>query len=109
MWVHGPFPAGSYSDVRIFRLGMKNHLNSGEKVLGDLGYQGDGRCVTPANDQSDEIRRVRARHETANRRTKQFCITSSVFRHNISLHSQCFHATCNLAQLMIESGEPLFH
>ena len=40
---NGPFPAGEWPDLKIFRNKTRQRLTPGEKVLGDLGYQGDQR------------------------------------------------------------------
>lgn len=109
-WAHGPFPCGSYSDVRIFRLGMKRNLDEGELVVADGGYK-DERCMA-CKDEQDPNREffalVRARHETVNRRFKQFAVLGNRFRHSLKLHSFCFYAVCNITQLLLLSGEPLF-
>jgi hypothetical protein len=47
------------------------------------------------------------RHETVNRRLKQFYCINLRFRHSLHLHPRFFHAVVNLTQLMIEIGEPL--
>ena len=109
-WVHGPFPCGRYSDVTIFRLGMKQALVRGEKVVADGGYV-DESCEKNPTDRSKSNlfhSQARARHETVNRRIKQFAIARQRFCHKLSRHSCCFHAVANLTQLMIERGEPLF-
>ena len=108
VWAHGPFPCGTHTDLTIFRLKLKGMLDSKEKVVADCGYP-DKQCVTPRVDDSRDMTALLARHETMNRRLKQFAVLSHVFRHDRSLHSHCFHAVCNLTQLMIENGEPLFN
>ena len=107
--VHGPFPCGSRADLVIFRLKLKGMLDLNEKAVADRGHS-DERCVIPRaeNDWSD-LSALLARHETMNRRLKQFTVLSNSFRHDRSLHSRCFPAICNLTQLMIENGEPLFN
>ena len=40
-WLAGPFPAGDFPDVEIFRLGLAEQLREGEKVECDEGYSGD--------------------------------------------------------------------
>ncbi len=110
VWVNGPFPCGKYSDVKIFRLAMKRALLNGESVIADGGYT-DERCEK--NRQSRVVPKhlhslARARHETVNRRFKQFSVLGTRFRHDKSLHSVCFHAVANLTQLMLSHGEPLF-
>ena len=70
--MHGPFPCGAYSDLKIFRLGMKKCLSSYENVIADGAYI-DEKCKTAANQNFSKFSAtVRARHETANRRLKQF-------------------------------------
>ena len=56
----------------------------------------------------DVWNRVRARHETANKRLKQWGVLSQVFCHDLKKHSICFQAVAVLTQLLIENGEPLF-
>lgn len=109
VWAHGPFPCGLYPDLKIFQLGMKGALGRGEIVVADKGYQ-DEKCVVEESLQisKEDIKRIRARHETVNRRMKQFFVLGHKFRHPLSRHSSCFHAVANLNQIMIANGEPLF-
>lgn len=107
---HGPFPCGQYSDVRIFRIALKARLEDGEYIVADGGYN-DERCRS-CKGTNDPNRRlfsvIRARHETVNRRFKQFNALGNRFRHSLGLHSSCFHAVCNLTQISLQNGEPLF-
>lgn len=110
MWVHGPFPCGAYSDVTIFRLGLKEVLGPNELVIADSGYR-DEKCCTPSEAEGEQAgveAVIRARHETVNRRFKQFFALGHRFRHDISRHSSVFHAVANLTELMIEHDSPLF-
>lgn len=87
---------------------MKSMLLSDEYVVGDGGYS-DNRCKSPTEVEDVHFYSVvRARHETVNRRHKQFYCLGNRSRHNISLHPSCFHAVSNLTDLIIENGEPLF-
>ena len=110
MWVHGPFPAGKFSDLRIFRSGMKEELDMGEKVIADGTYQ-DESCVL-ATHILHEYKKlhsiVRARHETINGRFKNFFVLAHKFRHNPALHSFCFHTVANLTQLLMRDTDPPF-
>ena len=109
MWVSGPYPCGRYPDVTIFRKDMKAALDEKERVIGDLGYT-DDKCITrdiiespiPIKIQTE----LRARHETANKRLKQFSVLSSNFRHPIEYHTICFHAVSRITQLAF-IDEPL--
>ncbi len=74
VWVDGPFPAGGFSDQRIFNLNMKNNLEGHEKVLADAGYAGPrvvhGSILNDLDGQ--RAGRLRARHEQINGRLKSF-------------------------------------
>ena len=52
--------------------------------------------------------RVRSRHETVNKRFKQWGILRQVFCHDLANHRNVFAAICVVTQLAIENGEPLF-
>ena len=112
VWVYGPFPAGAWPDIKIFRLGLKHELEPKEKVEADKGYRGDLSIRTPIYGGSsmyqDQQSAARARHETANRRFKQWNILSRVFRHQLDKHQSVFDAVATITQLSIENGEPLY-
>ncbi len=89
---------------------MKHALLDGEQVVADGGYK-DIACEKYPKDGemwSGFHAMARARHLTVNRRFKQFSVIDERFRHELSLHSTCFHAVANLTQVMIQNGEPLF-
>ena len=110
VWVYGPFPCGRYADLTIFKMGLKLLLSDGEKVLADRGYRDELMLVRDAFSDGQKVyyARYRARHETVNRRLKHLFRVGHRFRHDVSLHSVCFHAVCNITQLMLEHGDPLF-
>eukprot|EP00557_Chaetoceros_sp_GSL56_P006075 CAMPEP_0176492108 /NCGR_PEP_ID=MMETSP0200_2-20121128/8797_1 /TAXON_ID=947934 /ORGANISM="Chaetoceros sp., Strain GSL56" /LENGTH=259 /DNA_ID=CAMNT_0017889597 /DNA_START=26 /DNA_END=802 /DNA_ORIENTATION=+ len=86
-WINGPFAPGVWNDLQIFRLTLKTRLPPGEKVEADDGYRGDERVSTPMDAQNmhESLMKdnARGRHETVNRRFKQFNCLSQVFRHEI--------------------------
>ena len=41
VWINGPFPAGKYNDIEIFRNSLLSHLDQGERVEADDGYVGE--------------------------------------------------------------------
>ena len=115
VWVLGPFPCGDWPDVTIFRFALKQLLDENERVEADDGYVGEDplHVKAPASMVHDEKRRimrsrVRSRHETVNKRLKQFKCLETVFRHDVQLHGMCFRACAVLTQLEIENGSPLF-
>ena len=110
VWVNGPFPCGSNTDLMIFRSRLKSSLLSNEKCIADRGYS-DEKCITPNNEISaiSEITAtLRARHETVNRRIKQFRAIAEKFRHDICLHGMVFFAVANITELLLETANPLF-
>ena len=51
---------------------------------------------------------VASRHETVNKRLKQYGCLTQRFRHSVAKHAACFRAVAVLTQLAIEYGEPLY-
>lgn len=110
VWVNGPFKCGTYPDIKIFTEGMYNCLATDEFVIADRGYSGDA-CITPDTVPMEHIslhKRIRARHETANERLKNFNVLRNVYRHDISTHRYCFHAVAELTARMLDTSDPLF-
>ena len=90
-------------------------LGPGERVEADDGYRGEcPECVVaparfaagPARVAASNL--VKKRHETVNKRFKQWGCLKQVFRHQPSYQSNAFRAVAVITQLIIESGEPLF-
>jgi len=99
----------------IFGEGLAGELEEGERVEADDGYRGHAPqlvkcpcCVANPIKKEEMQQRVRARHETANKRFKQWEILHSVYRHDIENHECVFRAIAVLTQLSFENGEPLF-
>jgi len=82
-------------------------------VEADAGYRGEPTKIrTPSDYLSAEDKtnksNARARHETVNRRLKQWGCLKKVYRHDLSKHRTVFTAVAVLTQLAIESGEVLY-
>lgn len=110
VWVNGPYPAGSWPDIKIFRHKLKHAIPPGEKVEADLGYRGESEFVrTPWSAVSlSDMRaasRSRARHETINGRIKSFRCLETRFRHPLDKHSVFFGTVVVLVQVSIMYGE----
>lgn len=112
VWTNGPFPCGSWSDLRIARNALVDALDPGEFYLADGGYRdGNQYSVTPSGhhffgDRQKSV--VRARHETLNKRFKDWGALRRLYRHKRVSHSKVFHAIANIVQVTILNGEPLF-
>ena len=118
VWLHGPFPCGQYNDCTIFNNSLSTFLEENERVEADDGYRAadPGKVKSKSGfssqysskEQLDVKNKVRARHETANKRIKQFSALSGIFRHNLNAHSDFVYAAVVITQISIEMGEPLF-
>ena len=111
VWIYGPFPCGKWPDIKIYRRRLKHMLRPGEMVEADAGYR-DATVPLP-NDhvsQSDRMAKehARARHETVNKRLKQFRCLKNTFQHELQKQQYCFKAAAVCTQLMFENGHPPF-
>ena len=44
VWIEGPYAAGKYPDITIFRNCLKNFLDPNERVVADKGYVGEAQA-----------------------------------------------------------------
>ena len=100
VWVNGGVPCGEWPDLRLARDSYTDMVDPGEKTVADEGYSDDNYFI--------HHKKIMSRHETVNRRLKQFGVLSQRFRHDRRLHPPCFHAVANMTQLMIAHGEKLY-
>ncbi len=108
VWAHGGLPCGEWPDLRLARNAIIEALLPGERIVADRGYNDANYFEIDGIISDRKKKKLLARHETVNRRIKQFRCMSSKFRHALDLHPRFFHAVVNLTQLMIENGEPLY-
>ena len=112
VWRNGPFPC-SKNDLQIARSWLIYELDQGEKYLADGGYRDGGQFSETPNGLNNPDQKMkalaRARHETVNRRFKQFGILSQRFRHSLNKHGAVFMAVANITQLAIMVDQPLFN
>lgn len=107
VWSFGGYPCGTYPDLSLAREAFVLALSDNEKAMGDKGYK-DPLFVTPTHNNSVQHKRIMARHETVNKKLRQFRILKYAFRHERQTHPMVFAAVANLTQLNIENGEPLY-
>ena len=107
--MHGGFAAGAYRDVDLAQLKFTKKLLANERVVADRGHRQCKRFFMPKSGGKDNkvIRRILARHENVNRRTKSFDCVAGKFRHDFLLHNMCFLAVVNIVQIAIECGDAL--
>jgi DDE superfamily endonuclease len=112
VWTNGPFPCGSWPDLRIARHALVDCLEPGEYYLADGGYRDGGNySVTPTGNHHFHDRQkatVRARHESYNKRLKDWGALRIKYRHKLDTHLLVFQAIANIVQVTIGNGEPLF-
>jgi hypothetical protein len=114
VWIQGPYPAGKYTNIKIFNKVLRHFLKPGEWVEADEGYCGHpNKIKCPENDANPVENwamqgRGRARHKTLNGWLKAWGILSQVFHHRIRMHGNVFRACAVVTQLTIKNGEPLF-
>lgn len=113
VWINGPFKPGELTDLMIFRLGLKQKLLfAGEKAQADGIYSCEATCICPNQFDGAWVQwlknDVRARHETVNKRFKQFGILKQVFRQEVSKHKAVFEAIAVITQIAIRNGEELY-
>ena len=118
VWISGPWEPGTYNDISIFRKsGIMSQLDEGERVEADDGYIGEaprrvkcpqsmGRTAVEDYDKQQSI--SRRRHETVNKRFKQFGALKQIWRHRVANHGLAFRVAAITTQLSIQFGEPLF-
>ena len=106
VWVNGPFPCGSFSDLKIYKeMGLAQKLiDAGEKCVADGTYRhytvsqkGRGRLSW-----RQQKNRLRARHETVNNRIKIFDCFKRKWRHSHELHKHAFCAAVYLTQVSFQ-------
>ena len=112
VWISGPYAAGKWPDISIFRDDLKQQLDENERVVADDGYVGEApqyvKCPAKhfgSSKKKKMFQRVRSRHETVNNRLKVFNCLKNVWRHDVARHSECFRACAVLVQLSIQNGE----
>lgn len=108
VWVHGGYPCGLYPDLKLAREAYVLLVNPGELTVADKGYNDALYFIQKTIRNVRDHGTIMARHETVNKRMKQFKILKNTYRHSLQKHPLVFHAVANLTQLMIQNGYPLF-
>ena len=100
VWINGPFPCGSWPDLRIARNALVDALDAGEYYLADGGYRdGEQYSVTLMGlhlfkDRQKSV--MRACHETLNKCYKDWGVLHQLYRHNCVSPLKVFHAIANI-------------
>ena len=111
VWVNGPYPCGTYPDLKIARGVIIHQLLPGEKIVADSGYRDRNYFDYPTgfNNPKMSMQQVaRSRHETCNARFKNFKIFSTSYRGELKNHYSYFTAIAVSIQISIDNGKKLF-
>ena len=110
--INGPFLSGEWSDLRIARNFLHSRLSHDEYYLADSGYRcGKGPAITRnalPRHRHRKYKGLMARHETINRRFKEFAILGGKFRHEEDKHEEVFRCIAVLVQIDIVRGHNIF-
>ena len=84
----GGVPCGEYPDITLARSRYLNMVMIGEKTMADNGYQDPNFIYPFAFPESAAAQKliIMAKHETLNKRLKQFNVLRTPYRHNIFPH-----------------------
>jgi hypothetical protein len=111
--IRGPFLPGKYNDLTMARTGLHYKLPRGEWYLADRGYAASGSPAITFDMLRDEnerkrMKRIRGRHETINRRFKEWGILGKKYRHDEDMHGYVFKCIAVLVQVDINQGNNLW-
>ena len=115
VWINGPYEPGIWNDIAVFRDSLMSHLGPGERVEADDGYVGEApqrvKCPMSFTNPEETLEmqlQVRSRHETVNKRFKQWGCLLNRFRHSVGKHGDIFRCVAVITQLTVVHGEPLY-
>ncbi|KAI9318832.1 hypothetical protein BDR26DRAFT_1016149 [Obelidium mucronatum] len=116
--VSGGVPAGDWPDLKLARSMLVPRLLPGERVAADKGYReqgGNGSFVTPVTNRANDpvidthnivLKKMGARHETVNKRMKDYQILKSYCGKREEF-PKVFFVVANLTQIKLRT-EPLY-
>ena len=110
--INGPFEASTH-DITIFRQELLQKIPKGNFCIADRGYTGEpGKVMGPNSHDTEQVRkfkgRARSRHESVNKRFKNFKILDHTFIHDLQLHEWVFDAVAVIVQCQMDMGWELF-
>lgn len=109
VWANGGYPCGLFPDLLLARQSYVYYVCAGERTMADKGYKDDAFFILPNQENASLHEHIMSRHETVNKRMKEFQVLKQAFRHDLAKHPMCFHAVANITQIKFENGEPLYN
>jgi len=111
--INGPFPCGSWPDLRIARNHLHRILPRGEYYFADAGYRSQyAPSVTKfdiGEHERDSMDRLMAYHENVNGKFKDWGILAGRWRSSEEKHGGAFFAVAVMTQLEIAEGMHVWH
>ncbi|KAJ3316948.1 hypothetical protein HDU76_001453 [Blyttiomyces sp. JEL0837] len=117
VFASGGVPAGEMTDLEMVRETLLPKLGKNEKIAADRGYRGEDRVMTYIDGRgqrddviarhNENIKNMKARHETVNKRLKDFAILTQMFRGNMDRHHILFAAVAEITNIKLQR-QPLF-
>ncbi|KAJ3078348.1 hypothetical protein HDU99_000632, partial [Rhizoclosmatium hyalinum] len=111
VYISGGTPCGMFNDLDQAQRTLLLELEDGEKVAADKGYRGDPRTITKLSGNSDAVKShnrnitlMGARHETVNRRMKDFHILAGMFRGRSEEIIRIFCAVANITNIKLQNS-----
>ena len=112
VWIHGPFPAGEWPDIRIFRDSLIHFVDDREMILADGGYSDGGNYLMTIHELHGFAKKqagvVLCRHELVNRQLKVFRCLGSKYRHDRAEHGNFLRSVALLIQLDLKEGRATY-
>lgn len=103
VWCNGGYPCGEYSDLKLARQQYVHMVEEGELTMADKGYRDNQYFLLPTEINGSRHNQIMARHETVNKRVRQFKVLYVPFRHALNKHRICFNAVVNITEMIIEN------
>lgn len=111
VWISTPY-RGGVNDKTIFKRGLESVIPVGYLAIANQGYTAGPKLSIISEFDSEEVaifkKQTLSRHETANKRLKDFACLTTEFRHGVDMHCFVFDAVATICQYNITNGEPLF-
>ena len=114
-WDFWAKPGGENDKTLLEESGGLEKIPIGKLAIVDRGYinqRNKDKLSWPNLYDSPEVNnfksRVRLRHETFNRRLKDFNMLSERFQHNLDKHKAAFEAIVVIVQYQMDNGSPIF-
>ncbi|KAJ3329049.1 hypothetical protein HDU76_008741, partial [Blyttiomyces sp. JEL0837] len=111
----GGVPCGAWPDLKLAQATILKDLPKGEMAAADKGFRGDPRVMTYIDGATTDaekrhnqnIKNMKARHDTVNKRLKDFRILQDMSRTSIERYRMFVLAVAQVVNIKIQR-EPLF-